>query len=694
MRRTSALLLMVACASEPPTHVCQANTLMPAPPASPARPFERAAVIPLRLVDEEYTAAGAQRPRRAPLAMWNASDVMSWLSRGEGQRVYTSPVLLGQEIPHVARLTVTPGDAAWVEVLASPLQVPTEAIVDLRTRRIPLVAGPDGTVQVEVPIATLVGENWGDEKDAPVLARLLVTLPDPAVAPQLSQVSFHRAASERGVSPVVQGIVEADGIRRQGWTIHPGGELEFPVLQQGGPARAAVCGGGTLEVWANGSQVASVRASESWQMHTWEFPESVSLSFRNVGNAPIRLGEARVGAVDRKFPNVLVYMVDTLRADHLGAYSLDPLHRTPTFDRLASQGAVFARAQSTGSWTKPTVPTLLTGRYPMAHGVGLRGYADVLPMHVPMIHEALGAAGWRTGSFSASPLGSTLSGLDRGFDIVVPPAHWRGQLGDLGHPSAQQVGQAVLDWVDSADDEPWMAYVHTLEPHAWRNELFQVGTDARTPYQRAVSAADDGLAELLSALEQRELLDSTLIIVVSDHGESFGLHGVVDHGTSTVQAQTHVPLIFWAPEYLSPSVTTDTVSLADIAPTLLDIVGIDPFASMDGVSLGPYLSGDIGGPARSGAPSVRLRFVSQPDAPAWYSWTKADGQKVTVHGASVVTSDVSVDPCESEQVAGTRSEALELHQWRVNAQKELVPNAASPIGVADTELLRELGYLP
>jgi arylsulfatase A-like enzyme len=610
--------------------------------------------------------------------------------------VYTSPVLLGQELPHVARLTVDPGDAAWMEVLPSPLQVPTESIRDLRTLRIPLIPGPSGTVQIDVPIAAVIGENWGDEQEQTVLGRFIVTVPESADPAQLLRVTFLRAPAELGQSPVVQGVVDADDVRRPGWTIHPGGRLEFPPTVQAGELRlyAASAEPGVVELWSGAVLLDEQDVTDTWQAGVWDVPGGTAIALVNPGEKPVVVGHARVHRTRPVQPNVLVYMIDTLRADHVGAFGADDSHSTPTLDKLASEGAVFARAQSTGSWTKPTVPTLLTGRYPMAHGVGLRGDADVLPAHIPMLHEALATAGWRTGSFSASPLGSTLSGLDRGFDVSVPPVHWRGSLGALGHPSAQQVGTALLDWVDSAPDEPWMAYVHTLEPHAWRNAGFQSQPPGRTPYQAAVTAADDGLAELLSALDARQELDNTLVVVVSDHGESFGQHGVTDHGTSTFQAQTHVPLIVWAPSNVSPSVTSDTVSLADVTPTLLDILGVPPLSGMDGVSLAPYLSATVPIPVRAGAPSVRLRFVSEPSEPAWFAWTAADGRKVTQHAADIITSDIGVDPCELSIEPGGEDDAAVLHQWRVEAQQELGSNRPSPASSADTELLRALGYVP
>jgi arylsulfatase A-like enzyme len=239
-----------------------------------------------------------------------------------------------------------------------------------------------------------------------------------------------------------------------------------------------------------------------------------------------------------------------------------------------------------------------------------------------------------------------------------------------------------------------MAYVHTLEPHAWRNDGFRSPPTGRTSYQQAVTAADDGLADLLSALATRNELDNTLVVVVSDHGESFGQHGVTDHGTSTFQAQTHVPLIVWAPANISPSVTSDTVSLADVTPTILDLLRVSPLQDMDGVSLVPYLSAAVSTPVRSGAPSVRLRFVSEPNEPAWFAWTSADGHKVTQYSSDVVTSDIAGDPCELLLTPGTEADAAELQSWRVRAQQDLEANRPSPASSTDTELLRALGYVP
>ena len=227
-------------------------------------------------------------------------------------------------------------------------------------------------------------------------------------------------------------------------------------------------------------------------------------------------------------PLVLLYMVDTLRADRA---------TTPNLTALAEEGLVFSQAWSTSAWTKPAIPTLMSGLEPSTHRVGAGGVGDRLPESVVTIQDRFRESGWRTGSFSASPLGSTLSGLEQGFGTVLPPRYW-GATPGREHPTAAQLHEALLSWLAEESDQPAFAYVHAMDVHEYeeRRTLFSTVGD----YEDAVSEWDAELGRLLQAIDR-----PLLLAVLSDHGESFWDHGVARHGTGLWASQTHIPWIVW-----------------------------------------------------------------------------------------------------------------------------------------------------
>jgi arylsulfatase A-like enzyme len=372
-------------------------------------------------------------------------------------------------------------------------------------------------------------------------------------------------------------------------------------------------------------------------------------------------------------------------------------------DRLAREGLLFARAISTSAWTKPAIPTLMTGLHPAAHGVGETSYTDRLPASVPLLQDALRAAGWRAGSFAANPLGSTLSGLERGFGAAYTPRHWRGAIGDLANPEAAQLHAALLAWLDEEPDLPFFAYVHTLEPHEWERARYAAdpprGWD---PYDAAVHDADRRLGELLRELDSRGR--RTLLVVVSDHGESLGEHGVKNHGTTLFQPELHVPLLFWAAGELPPMTVTEPVSLQDVAPSILELVGLPALPQANGESLASFPR-EGRAPARAapaGVSSELGRYVWTPTAPRGHSLVAPDGGKrIELEGAAAVGYDLTADPCEvrplpgiAEQLAAGQTSHRTLESAaRARFVERHGTGAAGPVDAGAVEQLRALGYV-
>jgi arylsulfatase A-like enzyme len=316
-------------------------------------------------------------------------------------------------------------------------------------------------------------------------------------------------------------------------------------------------------------------------------------------------------------PNVLVIIVDALRADHLSCYGYGRA-TSPNIDQLARQGVLFERAMSTSSWTLPSHVSLLTGRYPFEYGPKL----NHLDENYPTLAEALQALGYRTGGFSGNSLVFTGEKFGRGFihfeDIFRSAADMavrtyfgqkfeQGVLKYLmddypGRRRADDITRSTLNWIDRDRSRPFFAFLNYFDTHApylppepylsrfatGKNtgqslRRSQLSYDPRlTPeesaeevdaYDGAVAYADYGIGELLRGLKERGLADNTLVVITSDHGEALGEHDMFLHRNSLYREVIHVPLIFWWNGRVPPAVRIERpVTNAAVPATVMDLL--------------------------------------------------------------------------------------------------------------------------
>ena len=322
-------------------------------------------------------------------------------------------------------------------------------------------------------------------------------------------------------------------------------------------------------------------------------------------------------------PNVVVVLVDTLRADHLGSYG-NGRGLTPFLDQLAARGARFDRAYATSSWTMPSVASLFTARYPSQHGV--QTMQSQLGESEHTLAEALVARGWAAAGFSANLLVGEPPGFGQGFGpflalaVEPPPAKVRGA-------TLREHGRQWLESRPSGAASPLLLYFQFMEPHApyeppepWRGRLVRPHAAGdieaaakvmeehkiwnRPPEQIAllaslydgeVAAADEEVRLLFDELQRRGLLANAVVVITADHGEEFGDHGGLSHGFTLFEEQVRVPLIVLAPG-LAPAVVREPVSLVDVAPTVLDLAGVQAPPSFEGRSLVPLMRGAASSP--------------------------------------------------------------------------------------------------
>jgi len=313
--------------------------------------------------------------------------------------------------------------------------------------------------------------------------------------------------------------------------------------------------------------------------------------------------------------NVILICLDTVRADHLGAYGYEENPTSPTLDELARCSTLFLDTSAAAGWTKPSVPSYMTGTYPLQHGV-YEGHSkdrdgehsDVLPDQAITLAEVFQARGYQTAAFVQNAQLRKGQGIEQGFDLYTDRA------GD-----ARNIRWSAVDWIDDrVSRQPFFLYLHFLDAH-WPypvpdeyGELFSskeaislfrtkdwkqlrdsindgettLDTEQKEAlldlYDGALRYIDDQLARLLSGLSQRGLKGETIICVLSDHGEEFLEHGKIGHGHGLHEELLQVPWILHVPGE-EPRVVDTPVSLVDLFPTLLHAADIASPVETEGI---------------------------------------------------------------------------------------------------------------
>lgn len=304
-------------------------------------------------------------------------------------------------------------------------------------------------------------------------------------------------------------------------------------------------------------------------------------------------------------PNVLVYMVDTLRADGLPTHG-NAIVETPAISALAADAVVYERAFAPSSWTRTSVASLFSGLAPDLHQV--LGRDDPATASVAALATAFAAAGHRTGAIVTNPNVSRYFGFQRGFDTFVEAFnHTPGKAirSETPRARAPAVTRRALAWIDESE-APWFLFILVTDPHgpyapprefdrygmsdAERAELFAgreqspelIYEMSRRRYLGEVAFTDHAFGRLVDGLKTRGLYDAAMVVLTSDHGEHFGEQGSMGHGRTLFQAVLHIPLIVKLPGGAHRGRRVQTpVQLVDLHPTLLHVAGIDTTRTED-----------------------------------------------------------------------------------------------------------------
>ena len=424
-------------------------------------------------------------------------------------------------------------------------------------------------------------------------------------------------------------------------------------------------------------------------------------------------------------PNLVVYLVDTLRADHLSCYGY-PLPTSPRIDAFAAGAVRVREARAQSSWTKPAVATVLTGLYPVAHGAQRRSQG--LDESVVTLAERLATAGYETAYFGTNPTVTPKFGFAQGFDefryLSVPRGRKR------GHVDAAEIHREVVAWLERRDRaKPFFLVVHTLDPHdpyrprePFRSrfapaveveaaccirarELAALSPDAARRraaqsialYDGEVAQNDAAFGALLDELARRDLVDASAILFTSDHGEEFYDHGGWRHASTLYEEVLRVPFVLRLPGGArGGTVLEGPLDQIDIAPTLLDLAGVEIPRGLPG---GSWLAAFAGGAPPDEASLAWLAHpafsIAAAKAGGW-KWTGYPGSAPPPGRAPVELFDLGSDPREERNLAALEPQrALRLAD-RITAESARSARAPVKEVEIDAELdrtLRALGYL-
>ncbi len=434
----------------------------------------------------------------------------------------------------------------------------------------------------------------------------------------------------------------------------------------------------------------------------------------DTGQAPIALPAARLDA-----PDVVLVVLDTVRADHVGVYGYSR-DTSPHLDALASEGALYLDATAPATWSLPSHASLFTGRFPSGHQAHQEH--RFLTDDAPTLAETLAKAGYDTRCFTANAWISDTLGLTRGFAWCDEA--WRdGQLSrnrvfihrlldKLGFGLDDKGGDTVASnferWAAErpADGPPAFTFVNFIEAHfpyhqvpkeflarfsdSSRRELRETSMalmeaqfggeppdpdEARTPaidmYDAGLAYADHLLGRLVEAVRQRGTLDRTIFVVLADHGELLSEHGAYGHGHSIYEAESRVPLVIRYPEAIRPGTRVETgVSTVGVFATILDLAGIPAPDGLQVSSLLPAIAGGApGGPILSERYSGNLaagRAQSLQDSDPLFrsdlrfrAYRVGNRKLVQSSDDSVLLFDLGEDPDELRDVVARRPDDLE-----------------------------------
>jgi arylsulfatase A-like enzyme/tetratricopeptide (TPR) repeat protein len=388
--------------------------------------------------------------------------------------------------------------------------------------------------------------------------------------------------------------------------------------------------------------------------------------------------------------NLLLITVDTLRSDRVEAFG-GAAGLTPALDRLAAEGVRFTRTYSPAPLTLPAHASIMTAASPPVHGVRANGLFR-LGAAPPTLASVLQSAGYRTGAFVGAFVLDARFGLNRGFETYDDRYDENNTTTDTAERRGENVIKPAAAWI-LAGAGPWFAWVHLYDPHdPYRAP--EPYASRHAPYDAEVAYADAMVGKLISDLQSAGQLDRTVVMAAADHGESLGEHGEPTHGVFAYDVTQRVPWIVWAGSHIGRGASDALVRLIDLAPTALDLLGVDPPREFEGRSVVPVVADAESTP--------RVAYLEAMDANLTRNWAPLTA---VVSGADKLIDlpmpelyDVAKDPREMTNLVRSEPDRMRDMKVLLNDTTRTLSRQGSgaeraTLGAEATRRLQALGYV-
>jgi arylsulfatase A-like enzyme/Flp pilus assembly protein TadD len=408
---------------------------------------------------------------------------------------------------------------------------------------------------------------------------------------------------------------------------------------------------------------------------------------------------AKSSRIGKFAPNVILVTIDTVRADHIGCYGAHDV-QTPTLDTLANDGVVFDNAIAQVPLTLPSHAVILTGTYPFQNG--LQDFTGKpLDKRFTTVTQVLRARGYATGAVVSAFVLDQSWGLARGFDSYDDAfsreaySQRAEKAGMVERPAELSVTRA-LDWLNKTTRRPFFLWLHLYDPHSPYNPPEPYRGQYQThPYDGEITYADHELGRLITWLKGNRLYDNTLILILSDHGESLGEHGEKEHGFFVYKPTVHVPLIIKPPSTtgIRPGRVSRTVETVAVASTLLHLAGPkDPVPSQ-------FHLPDLLATGKQDESIAYSETLYPFNSFGWSPLHSLDtGHYRYIDAPEPELYELKTDPGETNNLVGEKQATVAVLKGKLEAlllQKRFTPSRAgsNPLAPDALEKLRALGYV-
>jgi len=430
--------------------------------------------------------------------------------------------------------------------------------------------------------------------------------------------------------------------------------------------------------------------------------------------------------------NVILISLDTLRTDHLGGYGYH-LNTSPNIDEFTGKGIVFSNAIATSPWTTPSHASLFTSLNPSDVDMVVFLKHDKLPDNATTLAEILSDKGYATAGFTGGGLVGPYYNLHQGFDTYKSNGRrWE-------HNSKQ-----LYHWLTQNKDKKFFLFVHAYNCHfpytppGRYNKMFTNGSgDVKrirsslprifskkgslpdnyqkeleyliSQYDGEIAHLDDLVGKFLYALSEYGLLENTVIVITSDHGEEFMEHGNLEHAKQLYDESTRIPLIIYSPKLPRGKTVAEQVRITDIMPTLLDLVGVERPQGLRGVSLIPHIYGrgeDLPAFSENGRVKDKYsHFIGHINYSYYLASIRSDNLKLIYNETFIGDEttrgyflyDLIEDPLEQKNVF---EERVHVVSWLKNKLDESIPHTTihsnkteAPLDDKTIKELKGLGYI-